>query len=308
MATGTPTGTPLGTGTLHTEDLGSFAQENRELSVLGEDFDSTPMVFRIRAHLDSVERLLEGGENIGRGLGREHSQRAGAAITTKRPRLVVTLQSLDSVMRSYKTRSYMHPCGPCLVLVSSATAGQARGATEMFQSKNSERHILQRTIAQIGPPPDARILDYVARLREEPESGDGSSPDEGVPGKHAGHHGVGKPIQVGVGYVQRDFCDGRSLASPGRWAPASRVYPSTTHWRCISDTFQWFTDTYGTQDLLVSLAMVKVDKCPFLPDEVASLKKELIDSAALYGFRLERRIGDRSDVPIDYRFLHVLLQ
>ena len=54
--------------------------------------------------------------------------------------------------------------------------------------------------------------------------------------------------------------------------------------------------------------MGKVDKCPFPPDAVASLKKQLIDSAAVRGFHLERRIGDRSDVPIDYRFLHVLLQ
>ena len=64
----------------------------------------------------------------------------------------------------------------------------------------------------------------------------------------------------------------------------------------------------GTQGLLFSLAMEKVDKCPFPPDAVASLKKELIDSAALYGLHLERRTRDRSDVPIDYRFLHVLLQ
>ena len=46
----TPTGMLLGTGTLRTEDVGPFPQENRELSVLGEDFDSTPMVFPSRAH------------------------------------------------------------------------------------------------------------------------------------------------------------------------------------------------------------------------------------------------------------------
>ena len=119
-----------------------------------------------------------------------------------------------------------------------------------------------------GPPPDSRILDNVAKLREEPDSDDGSSPDEGVPDKHARYRGVGKPMQVGVGYVQRDLCDGQSLASPGRWAPASRVYPSTSHWRCISETFQRFTDCIGTQDLLVSLAIEKVDKCPFLPTQL----------------------------------------
>ena len=51
-----------------------------------------------------------------------------------------------------------------------------------------------------------------------------------------------------------------------------------------------------------------MDKCPFLPDAVESLKKELINSAGVYGFHLERQVGDRSEVPIDHRFLHVLLR
>ena len=86
------------------------------------------------------------------------------------------------------------------------------------------------------------------RLREEPES-DGSSPDEGAPGKNAGHRGTGKPVQDGVGYVQRDFCDGQSLASPGRWTPSARVYPSTEHWNSISGVFQRFTVHFGSEDL-----------------------------------------------------------
>ena len=50
----------------------------------------------------------------------------------------------------------------------------------------------------------------MARLREEPDSDDGSSPDEGVPGESTGHRGAGHPMKVGVGYTQRDFCDGQS--------------------------------------------------------------------------------------------------
>ena len=67
-----------------------------------------------------------------------------------------------------------------------------------------------------GAPPGHEILSFLARLREEPESDEGSSPDEGVPEKLAGHRGNGPPMMVGVGYVQREFCDGQSLASPGR--------------------------------------------------------------------------------------------
>ena len=35
-----------------------------------------------------------------------------------------------------------------------------------------------------GVPPDTGILSFMARLREEPESDEGSSPDEGVPQKN----------------------------------------------------------------------------------------------------------------------------
>ena len=37
-----------------------------------------------------------------------------------------------------------------------------------------------------GVPPDPKILIFMARLREEPESKEGSSPDEGVPPKMSG--------------------------------------------------------------------------------------------------------------------------
>ena len=79
-------------------------------------------------------------------------------------------------------------------------------------------------------PPGHEILSFLARLREEPERDEGSSPDDGVPEKFTGHRGKGSPMMVGVGYVQREFCDGQSLASPGRWSPEARVYPSSTAW------------------------------------------------------------------------------
>ena len=65
------------------------------------------------------------------------------------------------------------------------------------------------------------------------------------------------PMMVGVGYVQREFCDGQSLASPGRWPPGSRVYPSSPAWSSVRDCFWRFTAHYGTEKLLVDLAMGK---------------------------------------------------
>ena len=88
-----------------------------------------------------------------------------------------------------------------------------------------------------GAPPGPEILSFLAKLREEPESDEGSSPDEGVPDKFAGHRGNGPLMKVGVGYVQREFCDGQSLASPGSWPPGARIYPSSTVWSSVQECF-----------------------------------------------------------------------
>ena len=128
-----------------------------------------------------------------------------------------------------------------------------------------------------GAPPGHEILSFFARLREEPESEEGSSPDEGVPEKHTGYRGIGPPMMVGVGYVQREFCDGQSLASPGRWSPGSRVYPSSTAWSSVRECFWRFTTHFGTENLLVDLAMGKVAESPFPPDEILQLKQAVIE-------------------------------
>ena len=60
--------------------------------------------------------------------------------------------------------------------------------------------------------------------------------------------------------------------------------------------------------IMVSLAMGKIDSCPFPPDDVAQLKEAVIDAAAGFGHQIERRSGDRTDVQIDYRFLDLLLR
>ena len=60
--------------------------------------------------------------------------------------------------------------------------------------------------------------------------------------------------------------------------------------------------------MLVLLAMGKINTCPFRRTEVDKLKQEIIQSALEHGFSLERKSGDRADVPIEYRFLQLLLQ
>ena len=50
--------------------------------------------------------------------------------------------------------------------------------------------------------PSAEVLNRLPRLREEPESDDGSTADEGAPAPGAGQVGTGKPMQIGSGYTR----------------------------------------------------------------------------------------------------------
>ena len=88
----------------------------------------------------------------------------------------------------------------------------------------------------------------MARLREEPESDDGSSPDEGVPDKFVCYRAIDELMKVGVGNTQREICDGQSLAPPGRWI---LKVPLSAHWKHVSDLHRRFTEHYGTEELLV---------------------------------------------------------
>ena len=52
----------------------------------------------------------------------------------------------------------------------------------------------------------------------------------------------------------------------------------------------------------------KIQSSPFPPAEVAEFKQQVIDTAARSGYQIVRRAGDRTDVPIDYRFRNLLLR
>ena len=117
-------------------------------------------------------------------------------------------------------------------------------------------------------------------------------------------------MKIGVGYVQRETfvmvghshlpVDGHldrefiHRRKSGTWLPIVSGGSPVCH--------------HGTEQLLVSLAMEKIEECPFPPEDVAELKQELIDVAAGCGFLMQRKEGDRTDVPIDFKFLDLLLR
>ena len=114
-----------------------------------------------------------------------------------------------------------------------------------------------------GAAPSSLQLNYLARLREKVESDEGSSTDEGAAARGDCWSGLGRPLQVGVVYTVRDCCDGQSLASLGRWPVAARRYPETEAWRDVVGLFRKFTQQYGTKELLMNLALGRVEENAF---------------------------------------------
>ena len=162
--------------------------------------------------------------------------------------------------------------------------------------------------APVSEPPSSRVLNYLARLREEPESEADTSPDEGAPPKCTGWRGNGAPMLVGVGYTSREFCDGQSLASPGRWPVQQRRYPGSPQWKEVADLFMNYAERNGSAALLLSLAVGRVEQCPFDPRGVRELKEATVEALQRHGLELGRKDADRTDLPIDFRYLDLLLR
>ena len=282
----------------------------QDLSALGESFGQTPLVVPIRGHLDSIKRLLRRDVYIGRGSRQRSLPKSRYCNTFK-----VSQVGLSVAISSFREALRADP----VLLNSLWTLSGTRLVCHCRATEDCHGDVLVEGFRKLYPvahdrnqpcgvPPGQEILSFLARLREEPESDEGSSPDEGVPSRFAGHRGNGSLMKVGVGYVQREFCDGQCLASPGRWPPGARTYPSSEVWISIRECFWRFTTHHGTEKLLVDLAMGKVEASPFPPDEILQLKQTVIDVAGRAGLRILRKSGDRMDVPIDYRFLDILLR
>ena len=288
---------------------GTHATSENDVAALGEDFERTPMVVPTRGHLDPIRRFMKGDLKNGRG---------------SRQRKLLCSRYCDNYKVAEVGRAKaislfrQHLCGDKVLYGSLWTLSGRRLVYRCKPTQCCHGDVLIEEFVKsylsahnrkdlASEPPSAEVLDFVARLREEPESESESSPDEGVPGKRAGHLGDGDPMLVGV-YTTREYCDGQSLASPGRWAPESRKYPTNPAWLAVASLYQAFAETYGTESLLVSLALGRVKEPPFEAKAVQELKASAIEELHGRGMKLERKTGDREDVPIDYRDLDLLLR
>ena len=58
----------------------------------------------------------------------------------------------------------------------------------------------------------------------------------------------------------------------------------------------------------MELALGRVKQCPFPNEAVSELKNEIVKVLSSRGLQLIREKGDRNELPIDFRFLDLLLR
>ena len=143
-------------------------------------------------------------------------------------------------------------------------------------------------------------LNLMATLREEPSSDEGSTADEGIPDK-------------GSGWL------GSAPRCVSEWATQPVTYAT------VKDSFSWSLAScfktvpsvadlenrsahFGTSELLMNLALGRVQENPFCEKHIQDLKRDVTDKLERAGLELQRDENDRRDVPIDFRYLDLLLK
>ena len=92
----------------------------------------------------------------------------------------------------------------------------------------------------------------------------------------------------------------------GQWR--TEATPKHKVWLAVSQLFMDFSRRVSTPALLISLALGKVLESPFFVEDIAALKKIVVEKLAAHGLDLNREDDDRADVPMDFRFLDLLLR
>ena len=302
------TGCLLNSGQRFREDpSGSLHAHSRP--VLGETYANTPMVVPTRAWLDEVRKFMR------RLLHRPGFNPEGSDTELFCNDYKVSVYGRKEAIWRFEQKLKRDPVlretlwtmsGLRLICHCKPTQ-ECHGDAIIREFRQQFPGAFDRE-ASASEPLSSRVLNYLALLREEPESEADTSPDEGAPPKSTGWRGNGAPMVVGVGYTSREFCDGQSLASPGRWPVQQRRYPGSPQWKEVTDLFMSYAERHGEAPLLLNLAVGRVEQCPFDPQSIRELKKATVEALKRHGLELRRKDADRTDLPIDYRYLDLLLR
>ena len=278
-------------------------------SQIGTTRDETPENVPIRGCLDNIKQLMAGDVYIGRGSrqrGLQSSVWTNDNKVSVYGRAAAVQQFGEKLRRENSWKDLLWTLSGVRLVCHCLPSQSCHGDEIVREYKNQQPAAFDRE-EEGGDPPEAAVLDYLSRLREVPMSDTESSADEDIPMARAGWIGTGEPMVIGSGYTRREVCDGMSLASPGRWPPDQRNYPQSVEWLEVAEKVREFARREGPPELLMKLSLGQVNACPFPEQAIRSLKDELIASLAARGKVLKQLASDRTDLPIDFRFLELLL-
>ena len=254
----------------------------------------------IRGWLDGIRRLMRGDFFVGRGSTQRRLKRSAfcndykvsaygreEAIWRFEQKLKTDQEVRESLWTLSGLRLVCH-CTPTQDCHADATIQEFRLLFPGAYDRNDGT----------AGPPSSQVLNFLARLREEATSDEGSSEDDGVLATGAGWRGQGSPMMVGVGYTAREYCDGQSLTSPGRWPVNQRRYPTSKPWQEVSQLFMAFAEREGSTQLLTDLALGKVKECPFGTGSIRDLKESSLVALGRHGLSLQPNEEDRGDISL----------
>ena len=136
------------------------------------------------------------------------------------------------------------------------------------------------------------ILNFLARLGEEPESDDGSTVYEEAPSKGSDYRSRTTDARC---RLHREGILRRPIASPGRWTPEQRRYPPGSVLFGYSEITQNTTADRNCWRLW-----------RWRRSSSAHSRQTASLTSSLRLLHVLRRSGDRRDVPIDFRYLDTL--
>ena len=278
-------------------------------SVLGGTQDVTPMVVPTRCCLDLVKKFMRGDRYIGRGSaqrGLKRSLWANSYKVSQFTRKVAIEKYKEELVQNKDLRFQLWSLSG-LRLICHCSARQTCHADAIIDAFRADFPQAYDRSDSSSLPPSGAVLDYISRLREEQDSDEDTTADEEAAPAGSGWRGSGKPMQVGTGYTSREYCDGQSLASPGRWPTDSRKYPTHALWKLVTDRYWSFCVKVGSPELLMKLALGQVQDTPFHGEDIQALKNSTVEALASHGHCMQPQPTDRPEVSIDYRFLQLLL-
>ena len=97
-------------------------------------------------------------------------------------------------------------------------------------------------------------------------------------------------------------------SSPVRWPGSGPPLPRDQHLEKSQPCSESSDSQFGTQNLLMDLALDRVEVMPFPAQDVAHHKDGMVAAQHQRGLSLQRLVGDRDELPIDFRFLDLLLR